>query len=45
VAAEGVSLGEINHRTMESRPTPGLYIYLTGEILDCDGRIGRFNSQ
>jgi predicted flavoprotein YhiN len=28
---------------MQSRKTPNLY--LTGEILDCDGRIGGFNFQ
>jgi len=31
----------INFRTMESKLVPGLY--LIGEILDCDGRIGGFN--
>ena len=30
-------------RTMESKLVPGLY--LVGEILDCDGRIGGFNFQ
>ena len=43
VTAGGVPLGEIDFRTMESRKTPGLY--LVGEILDCDGRIGGFNFQ
>jgi predicted Rossmann fold flavoprotein len=43
VTAGGVPLEEINFRTMESRKTPGLY--LAGEILDCDGRIGGFNFQ
>ena len=43
VTAGGVPLEEINFRTMESRPVPGLY--LIGEILDCDGRIGGFNFQ
>jgi predicted Rossmann fold flavoprotein len=43
VTAGGVPLSEINYRTMESRHTPGLY--LAGEILDCDGRIGGFNFQ
>ncbi|NGZ99281.1 MAG: aminoacetone oxidase family FAD-binding enzyme [Nitrospira sp. WS110] len=43
VTAGGVPLDEINYRTMESRVVPGLY--LTGEMLDCDGRIGGFNFQ
>ncbi len=43
VTAGGVPLSEINFRTMESRKTPG--VYLVGEILDCDGRIGGFNFQ
>jgi predicted Rossmann fold flavoprotein len=43
VTAGGVPLNEIDFRTMESRKTPGLYI--AGEMLDCDGRIGGFNFQ
>ena len=43
VTAGGVPLDEINFRTMESRKVPGLY--LIGELLDCDGRIGGFNFQ
>jgi len=43
VTAGGVPLNEINFRTMESRKVPGLY--LIGELLDCDGRIGGFNFQ
>lgn len=43
VTAGGVPLGEINYRTMQSRKVPGLY--LAGEVLDCDGRIGGFNFQ
>jgi predicted Rossmann fold flavoprotein len=43
VTAGGVPLSEIDFRTMESRKVPGLY--LAGEILDCDGRIGGFNFQ
>lgn len=43
VTAGGVPLEEINYRTMESKLMPGLY--LVGEILDCDGRIGGFNFQ
>jgi predicted Rossmann fold flavoprotein len=43
VTAGGVPLDEIDPRTMESRKCPGLY--LCGEILDVDGRIGGFNFQ
>ena len=43
VTAGGVPLGEIDFRTMQSRKVPGLY--LAGEVLDCDGRIGGFNFQ
>jgi len=43
VTAGGVPLGEIDYRTMGSRRVAGLY--LIGEILDCDGRIGGFNFQ
>jgi predicted Rossmann fold flavoprotein len=43
VTAGGVPLAEIDHRTMQSRLVPGLY--LIGEMLDCDGRIGGFNFQ
>ncbi len=43
VTAGGVPLEEINYQTMESKLFPGLY--LVGEILDCDGRIGGFNFQ
>jgi len=43
VTAGGVPLQEIQFRTMESKLVPGLY--LIGEILDCDGRIGGFNFQ
>jgi predicted Rossmann fold flavoprotein len=43
VTAGGVPLGEIDFRTMRSRRVPGLY--LAGEVLDCDGRIGGFNFQ
>ncbi|MBX3729683.1 MAG: aminoacetone oxidase family FAD-binding enzyme [Candidatus Sumerlaeia bacterium] len=41
--AGGVALGEVDHRTMESRRVPGLH--LCGEMLDVDGRIGGFNFQ
>ncbi|HMS82490.1 MAG TPA: NAD(P)/FAD-dependent oxidoreductase [Nitrospira sp.] len=43
VTAGGVPLEEINYRTMESKLVPG--VYLLGEMLDCDGRIGGFNFQ
>ena len=43
VTAGGVPLDEVNFRTMESKKVPGLYVI--GEILDCDGRIGGFNFQ
>jgi hypothetical protein len=43
VTAGGVPLGEIDPATMASRLCPGLY--LVGEILDVDGRIGGFNFQ
>jgi predicted Rossmann fold flavoprotein len=43
VTAGGVPLQEIDYRTMESRKMSGLY--LIGEMLDCDGRIGGFNFQ
>jgi predicted Rossmann fold flavoprotein len=43
VTAGGVPLDEIDYRTMMSRRVPGLY--LAGEVLDCDGRIGGFNFQ
>ncbi len=41
--AGGVALDEINPGTMASRRCSGLY--LVGEILDVDGRIGGFNFQ
>ena len=43
VTAGGVPLQEISPITMESKKVPGLY--LIGEMLDCDGRIGGFNFQ
>ncbi len=43
VTAGGVPLAEVDVRTMESRVRPGLF--LAGEILDVDGRIGGFNFQ
>lgn len=41
--AGGVPLAEVRLETMESRIRPGLY--LAGEVLDVDGRIGGFNFQ
>jgi len=43
VTAGGIPLAEIDPATMESRVCPGLY--LIGEILDVDGRLGGFNFQ
>lgn len=43
VTAGGVPLQEIDYRTMQSRKVRGLY--LAGEMLDCDGRLGGFNLQ
>ena len=43
VTAGGVALSEIDPSTMRSRVCAGLY--LVGEILDVDGRIGGFNFQ
>ena len=41
VTGGGVSLGEIDPRTMESRRQPGLF--LCGEVLDAFGPIGGYN--
>ena len=43
VTAGGVALDEVDPSTMESRVCPGLF--LVGEILDVDGRLGGFNFQ
>jgi hypothetical protein len=43
VTAGGVSLDEVDSRTMESKLVPGLF--LAGEILDLDGPIGGYNFQ
>ena len=43
VTAGGIPLDEIDPATMQSRRCPGLY--LVGEILDVDGRLGGFNFQ
>jgi predicted Rossmann fold flavoprotein len=43
VTAGGVSLAEVNPKTMQSRVCPGLY--LAGEVLDMDADTGGFNLQ
>ena len=43
VTAGGVPLLEVNTKTMASRVCENLF--LAGEILDCDGRIGGYNFQ
>ena len=43
VTSGGVPLDEINLGSTESKVVPNLF--LVGEILDCDGRIGGFNFQ
>ena len=43
VTCGGVSLKEVNFKTMESRCCPGLYF--AGEVLDVDGVTGGFNFQ
>jgi predicted Rossmann fold flavoprotein len=43
VTAGGVSLDEVDSRTMQSKRQPGLY--LAGEVLDLDGWIGGYNFQ
>jgi predicted Rossmann fold flavoprotein len=43
VSCGGVSLNEVDFRTMQSKRCPGLY--LAGEILDIDGITGGFNFQ
>ena len=43
VTCGGVSLKEVNFKTMESRIVPGLFF--AGEILDIDGVTGGFNFQ
>lgn len=43
VTAGGVSLGEVDPKTMESKKCPGLFF--AGEILDIDGYTGGFNLQ
>jgi predicted Rossmann fold flavoprotein len=43
VTCGGVSLGEVNFKTMESKICPGLFF--AGELLDIDGVTGGFNFQ
>ncbi|HHX59156.1 MAG TPA: NAD(P)/FAD-dependent oxidoreductase [Epulopiscium sp.] len=43
VMAGGISTGDVNPKTLESKKVPGLYI--TGELLDIDGDCGGFNLQ
>lgn len=43
VTAGGVTLSEVNPSTLESRVAPGLF--LCGEVLDVEGRLGGFNFQ
>ena len=43
VTAGGVALAEVDPSTLESRLAPGLF--LCGEILDVEGRLGGFNFQ
>ena len=43
VTAGGVSLDEVDSRTMQSKIVPGLF--LAGEVLDLDGPIGGYNFQ
>lgn len=43
VTCGGISLDEINMKTMESTKSPGLYF--SGEVLDIDGVTGGFNFQ
>ena len=43
VTAGGVSLDEVDSRTMQSKLVPGLF--MAGEVLDLDGPIGGYNFQ
>ena len=43
VTSGGVSLDEVDSKTLESRLTPGLHF--AGEVLDLDGLIGGYNFQ
>lgn len=43
VTAGGISLTDVNFKTMESKVTPGMFF--AGEVLDIDGITGGFNFQ
>ncbi len=43
VTCGGVSLSDVNFKTMESKVCPGMYF--AGELLDVDGITGGFNFQ
>jgi predicted flavoprotein YhiN len=43
VTAGGVSVREVNPKTMESKLLPGLYF--SGEVLDVDAETGGYNLQ
>jgi predicted flavoprotein YhiN len=43
VTAGGVTFSEVNPSTLESRVAPG--VWLCGEVLDVEGRLGGFNFQ
>lgn len=43
MTAGGVSLDEVDSRTMQSKRHPGLFF--AGEVLDLDGWIGGYNFQ
>ncbi|MCF2497343.1 MULTISPECIES: NAD(P)/FAD-dependent oxidoreductase [Dyadobacter] len=43
VTCGGISLNDIDHKTLESKAVPGLYF--SGEVLDIDGITGGFNFQ
>ena len=43
ITSGGVSVKEINQKTMESKLVKGLYF--VGEVLDCDAYTGGFNLQ
>jgi hypothetical protein len=43
VTAGGVSLDEVNLKTLESKKYPGMF--LAGEVLDIDGDTGGYNLQ
>ena len=43
VTAGGITLGEVDSRTMRSKIVPGVFV--AGEVLDVDGPIGGYNFQ